>query len=97
MPIQGEIKRAEGGSDTFTLPDPRQGEQMISGRVQIQPNTWRHIIWAPNHMLEKGSGRIYLKHQRIGVAIDMADLPTVGTSKVLTDSDTGVTISVTRT
>lgn len=97
MTIKGEIPRTGGGSDYFELPDPKPGE-MISGRLQILPNVWRKITWAPSHMIDTGgAGRVYLKHEAVGKPISAANLPKIGTTGTLTDTDSGTIIHVTRT
>lgn len=97
MTIQGSIERRGGITDHFELPDPRPGE-MTSGRVQIQPNVWRHLLWGKDHMIPTGgAGRLYLKYARVGQPIDTADLPRIGSSGALTDTETGVVIKVSRT
>ena len=71
---------------------------MLSGRLQIRLDIWRRILWAPTHMNETGeAGRIYLKHETVGKPISAVNLPKIGTTGTLTDTDTGTIIHVTRT
>lgn len=96
MPIMGEIHRA-GGYDYFEIPDPPPGG-MVSARLQILPDIWRMIIWAPAHIIGTGgAGRVYFKDKAVGIPISTANLPTTGASGTLTDTETGTTIKVTRT
>lgn len=97
MPIKGEIYRNPEQTDRFELPDPASGN-MTSGKLQIEPGKWRHIFWAPSHMINTGgAGRVYLKRDRVGTALSSANVPNVGSTDTLTDPETGVVVTVTRT
>lgn len=99
MPVKGEVKHNLGETVSFELPDPKQAGDMTTGRLQIKPNVWRHIVWAPSHIIGEGNGagRAYLKRERVGQPLSTVNLPRTGSTGILTDPDTGVTITLTRT